>query len=227
MSIHEWPLEDRPREKLFTQGAMTLSDAELLAILIGSGTKGRSAVDVARDLLVKTGSLRSLFNQNAQDLPQLHGIGKATFARMQAALELSRRCLSEAMKRDTVLDSPLATRLFLRATLRDFENEVFGALMLDSQHRVITFEVLFQGTLDQSAVYPREIIKKILKYNAAAVIVVHNHPSGFSTPSEADIAITKRLDRVFDAIDVKLLDHLIVGDNTVLSLVEEGWWQGK
>ncbi|NNM58437.1 MAG: DNA repair protein RadC [Legionellales bacterium] len=224
MSINEWPLEDRPREKLLAQGALTLSDAELLAILIGSGTKGHSAVDVARDVLIKSGGLRSLLNRNAQDLPYLKGIGKATFARIQAALELSRRYLSEGMKRDKVLDSPIATRLFLQATLRDFENEVFGVLMLDSQHRVITFEVLFQGTVDQSVVYPREIIKKILKYNATAVIIVHNHPSGIPTPSESDVLLTKRLYHILCAIDVKLLDHLIVGDNTVFSLVEQGIW---
>ncbi|MBY0544965.1 MAG: DNA repair protein RadC [Gammaproteobacteria bacterium] len=222
MPIHEWPEEDRPREKLLNNGVAVLSDAELLAVLIGSGTKGKSAVDVGRALLIQRGSLRNLFNCGIDELSTLEGIGKATFARMQAALELSRRCFGEKMKRNTPLDSPQATRAFLHASLRDKEHEVFGALILDNQHRVITFEILFEGTLDQSVVYPREFIKKVLKYNAAAVIIVHNHPSGLATPSQADIDITKQLYQALMPIGIRLLDHFIVGDDDVLSLLEQG-----
>lgn len=222
MPIHEWPQEDRPREKLFNNGVATLSDAELLAVLIGSGTKGKSAVDVGRALLVQRGSLRNLFNCELDELPRLEGIGAATFARMQAALELSRRCFNEQMKREAPLTSSRATRAFLHASLRDKAHEVFGALILDNQHRVITFDILFEGTLDQSVIYPREFIKKLLKYNAAAVIIVHNHPSGVAAPSQADIDITKQLYQALVPIGIRLLDHFIVGENEVLSLLEQG-----
>jgi DNA repair protein RadC len=222
MAIHQWPVQEQPREKLLMQGVTILTDAELLAVLIGSGTKGKSAVDVARELLTKTGSLRTLLNYGVTDLHQLPGIGKVTFARMQAALELSRRCLNEKLKRDNVLQSSAATKAFLQAKLQDLQHEVFAGLMLDNQHRVINFEILFNGTLDQSAVYPREIIKRVLKHNAAAIIFVHNHPSGVTTPSQSDVQLTQELNKALKHIGVRLLDHFIVGDGEVISLVEQG-----
>lgn len=222
MAIHQWPTQEQPREKLLAQGATALSDAELLAVLIGSGTKGKSAVDVARELLVKSGNVRTLLNYDVEDWSRLPGIGKVTFARMQAALELSRRCLNEKLKRDNILNSPEATRNFLQAKLQDLPHEVFAGLMLDNQHRVIAFEILFQGTVDQSAVYPREVIKSVLKHNAAAIIFVHNHPSGVATPSQSDVQITYELHKALKPVGVRLLDHFIVGDGEITSLAERG-----
>lgn len=222
MTINQWPAAERPREKLIASGAGALSDAELLAILLGSGIKGKTAVDVSRDLLQYTGGLRNLVDSSLQQLQHLPGIGKASYARLQATLEIHRRSLGEQLKRDNVFSSPDIVSTFLQAQLRGKQQEVFGCLMLDSQHRLIAFDALFYGTIDESAVYPREVIKHVLQRNAAAVILAHNHPSGDAEPSKADILLTRHLSKALVHVGVRLLDHIIVGDGVTISLAARG-----
>jgi DNA repair protein RadC len=222
MSITQWPMAERPREKLIAHGSAALSDAELVAIVLGSGIKGKTAVDVSRDLLQHLGNLQQLVDCSLQDLQHLPGIGKASYARLQAAIEIHRRCLSEPLKRDNILNSPQAVAMFLQACLRNKSQEIFACLMLDTHHRLIAFEPLFIGTLTEAAIYPREVIKQVLQHNAAAVILAHNHPSGDAEPSEADIAITKQLSNALAHINVRLLDHIIVGEGKNISLAMRG-----
>lgn len=213
---------ERPREKLLQKGAASLTDAELLAIFIGSGIKGQTALDLARTLLLQAGNLRNVLHYSLKEFCLTPGIGAVSYLRFQAALEIAQRCFKEKLHRQTLLDTPAATRSFLQAKLQDLPHEVFAAFMLDNKNRVIEFEILFQGTLDQSTIYPREIIKKILSYNAAAIIFVHNHPSGIVTPSSADIQLTHTLKKALDYINVRVLDHFIVGDNEMIALSELG-----
>ncbi len=222
VTIRDWPSEERPREKLLTRGAATLSDAELLAILWRSGTRGRSAVDVARQALAGYGSLRKLLAADAEAFCAVPGLGPARFAELQAAMELSRRQLGETLRAGPTLASPRATRDYLSARLRDLEHEVFCCLFLDTRHRLIQFEELFRGTLDGASVHPREVVKLALKRNCAAVIVAHNHPSGIAEPSRADEVITQRVKEALALVDIRLLDHIIVGDGTSVSLAERG-----
>ncbi|MDX9740973.1 MAG: DNA repair protein RadC [Gammaproteobacteria bacterium] len=222
MSISHWPPGERPREKLLQRGAASLSDAELLAIFLRTGLPGMTAVDLARDLLARYGSLRSLFEANHRRFCDTPGLGPAKYAQLQAVLEMVRRYLHENLRRGDALRNPADTRNYLSAQLRGRDHEVFACLFLDTRHRVIAFEEVFRGTIDGASVHPREIVKLALAHNAAAVILAHNHPSGISEPSQADIRLTGRLRDALALVDVRVLDHLIVGDGLATSLAELG-----
>ena len=222
MSIRDWPAAERPREKLLHSGAAALSEAELLAILLRTGMKGRSALDVARDLLQEFGSLRSLLTADANRASATKGLGLTRYVALQAALELTRRHYQELMTCGPALANPRVTREYLRMRLRDLPHEVFGCLYLDNRHRVIAFEELFRGTIDGASVHPREVVKRALARNAAAVILVHNHPSGLAEPSQADELITRRLKEALALVDIRVLDHLVVGDAVCESFAERG-----
>lgn len=223
MSIRDWPAAERPREKLLEMGAGALSDAELLAIFLRTGVAGQSAVDLARHLLGDFGSLRALLEADLPSFSQRLGLGPAKFAQLQAVLEMGRRHLAERLKRDSALESPQAVRDYLKARLRHELHEVFGCLFLDAKHRVIEFEALFHGSIDGASVYPRQVVKRALAHNAAAAILVHNHPSGVAEPSQADRMLTERLKEALALIEVRVLDHFIVGDGEPLSMAEFGW----
>jgi DNA repair protein RadC len=222
MAIRDWPIDERPREKLLEKGAPALSDAELLAILLRTGTPGHSALDLARDVLNNFRSLRKLIAADRQRFCAEPGLGPARFAELQAVIEISRRQLAESLRAGPSLGSPRATCDFLSAKLRDLEHEVFCCLYLDKRHRLIQFEELFRGTIDGASVHPREIVKLALQRNAAAVIVAHNHPSGIAEPSHADELITQRVKEALALVDIRLLDHIIVGDGVSVSLAERG-----
>ena len=221
MSIANWPRAEQPREKLIQHGANALSDAELLAILLRTGIAGRSAVDLGRDLLQDFGSLRGILNASAGDLCRARGLGPAKFALLQAALEMARRHFAEKLDRVDCLSSPAQTRRYLSARLRDRDHEIFACLMLDNRNRVIALREMFRGTIDGASVYPREVVKQALADNAAAVILAHNHPSGVCEPSQADIRITERLREALALVDIRVLDHVIIGDE-VTCLAERG-----
>lgn len=221
MAISHWPRAERPREKLIARGAQALSDAELLAIFLRSGFAGCSAVELARQLLADFGSLRSVLVADAERFCARKGLGPAKFVQLQAALEIARRHLAEELGRGDCLTRPAQTMNYLRARLRDYDHEVFACLMLDNRNRVIALRELFRGTIDGASVYPREVVKQALADNAAAVILAHNHPSGVCEPSQADIRITERLRKALGLVDIRLLDHVIVGDG-VTCLSEQG-----
>ncbi|WP_437880069.1 RadC family protein [Pseudomonas sp. LRF_L74] len=223
MSIRDWPVAERPREKLLAQGAATLTDAELLAIFLRTGVAGKSAVDLARHLLRDFGGLRQLLEADLISFSQHLGLGPAKYTQLQAVLEMGRRHLAERIKRDSALESPQAVRDYLKACLRHEPHEVFGCLFLDSKHRVIEFEPLFRGSIDGASVYPRQVVKRALAQNAAAVILVHNHPSGVAEPSQADRVLTARLKESLALVEVRVLDHFIIGDGDPLSMAEFGW----
>lgn len=222
MAIKDWPLSEQPRHKLLTRGSGMLSDAELLAIFLRTGVAGKNAVQLARELLSQFGGLRPLLQADQVQFCQAFGLGEAKYVQLQAVLEMARRHMAEGLKRESVFSNPQHVKDYLRAELRDQEHEVFSVLYLDNRHRLIRFEALFHGSIDQSAVYPREVLKKTLRYNAAAVIFAHNHPSGICEPSAADIAITQRLKNALALVDIRVLDHLIIGDGNVTSLAERG-----
>jgi DNA repair protein RadC len=222
MSITDWPEGERPREKLLARGAAALSDAELLAIFLRTGVTGMSAVDLARELLVKYGSLNGLFAADQADFCEVKGMGAAKYAQLQAVLEMSRRALQEEIQRGDVLSSPRAVRDYLKLLLAGRGQEVFMVLFLDTQHRVIAFEELFHGTLSQTSVYPREVVKRALAHNAAAVILAHNHPSGVTEPSQADQLLTSALKQALALVDVTVLDHFVVAAGQTLSFAERG-----
>ena len=223
MSIRDWPAAERPRERLLEQGAISLSDAELLAIFLRTGVAGKSAVDLARHLLRRFGSLRRLLEADQLTFTRQLGLGPAKYALLQAVLEMARRHLAEKLHRQSALENPLVVRDYLKSMLRHEPHEVFGCLFLDTRHRVLTFEVLFQGSIDSTTVYPRQVIKRALVHNAAAVILCHNHPSGICEPSPADRVVTRRLQEALELIDVRVLDHFIVGEGDPLSMAEYGW----
>lgn len=223
MSIRDWPAAERPREKLLAQGAGQLSDAELLAIFLRTGVAGHSAVDLARHLLTAFGGLRALLEADQPRFIEHLGLGPAKFAQLQAVLEMARRHLAERVRRDSALESPQAVRDYLKALLRHEPHEVFGCLFLDSKHRVLAYEALFQGSIDSASVYPRQVVKRALAHNAAALILCHNHPSGVAEPSQADRVLTQRLKEALALIDVRVLDHFIVGEGEPLSMAEYGW----
>ena len=214
MAITDWPSEERPREKLLLNGASSLSDAELLAIFLRTGIKNVSAVGLARKLLTDFGSLRALLNASKTEFCTHKGLGNAKFAQLQAVLEMANRHLSESMKRDDCLTNPAQTIAYLHSQLRDRQQEVFVCVMLDNRNRVIIYREMFYGTIDGASVYPREVVKQALTDNAASVIFAHNHPSGIAEPSQSDIQITERLKNALALVDIRVLDHVIVGDNT-------------
>ncbi|MBZ9611531.1 RadC family protein [Rheinheimera maricola] len=223
MSIRHWPATERPREKLLDRGAMALSDAELLAIFLRTGIAGTDAVTLARQLLNQFGSLRRLLGASQNDFCAAKGLGEAKFVQLQAVLELSKRYLQQQMQRDTVFSEPDTVKRYLQHAISAEQREVFLLLYLDSQHRLIKAEPLFSGTIDASPVYPRIVVQQALAHNAAAVILAHNHPSGVAEPSRADKAITERLVQALMLVDIKVLDHFIVGDADVISFAERGW----
>ncbi len=222
MSIRDWPEGERPREKLLKLGAAALSEAELIAIFLRTGTRGHSALDVARDLLTRFGWVRGLLTADGKTLCQAKGMGAARYATLQAVLELARRHYQELMQSGPALLNPQATRDFLHMRLRDLQHEVFCCLYLDNRHRVIAFEELFRGTLDGASVHPREVVKRALAHNAAALILAHNHPSGVAEPSQADELITRRLKEALALVEIRVLDHLVVGDQRCESFAERG-----
>ena len=223
MAIRDWPAGERPREKLLQKGAASLSEAELLAIFLRIGVKGKSAVDLARQALSHFGSLRALLTASQEDFCAIPGLGPAKYAQLQATLEMARRHLGEALERGKPLTDPAATRKYLLAKLRDMPHEVFSCLYLDNRHRVISFEELFRGTIDGASVHPREVVRAALKHNAAALIFAHNHPSGVAEPSDADRRLTRRLSDALALVDIRVLDHFVVGDGEVVSFAERGW----
>jgi DNA repair protein RadC len=222
MAIKDWLAEDRPREKLLQRGSASLTDAELLAIFLRTGVQGKSAVDLARDLLADFGSLKALLDADQQRFCQAHGLGAAKYAQLQAVLEMAKRHFKEVLQRGNALTSPDITRAYLSAQLRGYSYEVFACLFLDNQHRVIQLDELFKGTIDGANVYPREVVKKALHHNAAAVIFAHNHPSGIAEPSFADKHITEKLKQALALFDIRVLDHFIIGDGQPYSFAEHG-----
>ena len=240
MAITHWPAQERPREKLLRQGARSLSDAELLAIFLRTGVNGKSAVDLARELMLRFDSLEAIFSASENDLTAINGIDKTKYTLIQAILELASRVLLTSIDRAEVLQSASDTRRYLQAVLAHQQREVFWCLFLDNQHRIIASEALFYGTIDSASVYPREVLKTCLKHNAAAVIFAHNHPSGVAEPSQtntkhtqhpppgvdeprqADISLTHRLSEALALIDIRTLDHIVVGNNRTISMAERG-----
>jgi len=222
MAITDWPVDDRPREKLLSKGPDALSDAELLAIFLRTGVTGKSAVDLARDLLARCGSLSALCSASGRDVCELPGMGPAKYAQLQAVLEMARRALKEKITNGNALNSPSAVREYLRLKLQALPHEVFVTLFLDAQNRVIEIEELFRGTLTQTSVYPREVVKRALHHNAGAVIFAHNHPSGVAEPSHADETLTQALKQALALVDVRVLDHFIVAGAGVVSFAERG-----
>jgi len=222
MRICDWPADERPREKLIKRGPHVLSDGELLAVLFGSGNRGRSAVDLARELILAFGSLREFLSADRSRCLGQIGIGPARYAALQAALELARRHYCEPLRIGSALSTPDSVRAFLLAQLRDKPYEVFCCLYLDNRQRLIAFEELFRGTVDSASVYPREVVRQAVLHNATAVIFAHNHPSGVTEPSRADVVVTRRLTEALTPIEVRVQDHFIVGDTSCLSLAERG-----
>jgi len=222
MAIKDWPADEQPREKLLSKGAGALTDAELLAIFLRTGVTGKSAVDLARDLLTDFGSLKALLDASQPQFCRAHGLANAKYAQLQAVMEMAKRHFKEVLQRGNALTSPDITRAYLSAQLRGYSYEVFACLFLDNQHRVIQLDELFRGTIDSASVYPREVVKQALHHNAAAVIFAHNHPSGISEPSYADKQITEKLKNALALFDIRVLDHFIIGDGQPYSFAENG-----
>jgi len=222
MTMSNWPLADRPREKLLSHGANYLSDSELLAIFFQTGIRGKTALDLARELLGEFGSLKKLLNAEPPFFHEKAGIGKAKYAMLKAALELGRRYLEENVKQGDVLSHTQVTKRFLASRLKHYPHEVFACLFLNTQNRVLNFEELFQGTLTETSIYPREVIKRCLANNAAKVILAHNHPSGCASPSQSDQEVTLLLKEALQLVDIQLLDHVIVGGEKHFSFAEAG-----
>jgi len=222
MAIKSWPASERPRERLLSEGAAVLSDAELIALFIGTGSPGKSAIDVAREALNHFAGLRGLLEASANAFCELPGLGEAKYCLLQASLEISRRHLQSTLQRNTVFNSPQATRDFLVMRLRHQPREVFVALFLTAQHALIRYEELFYGSISVASVHPREVVRRGLELGAAAIIVAHNHPSGVAEPSHADQRITLQLQEALALMDIRLLDHCVVGDSDVVSLAERG-----
>lgn len=221
MSIRHWPETERPREKLLARGSAALSDAELLAVLLGSGVRGKDAIALGRELLMQAGGLNALLGRQDADL-RVPGLGPAKRARIAAALELARRSLAEQLIERPSLGNPRDSGDYLSARLRHLPYEVFACLYLDNRHRVLAFEELFRGTVDGASVHPREVVRACLKHNAAAVIFAHNHPSGVAEPSAADQAITQELVQALRLIGVRVLDHLVIGYAEPVSMAARG-----
>lgn len=222
MNTPSWPTDERPRERLLTHGADSLSDAELLAIFLRTGTAGMPVMDLARHLIDTFAGLRGLMTASQRQFCSIKGLGLAKYAQVQAAMEMARRVMDEPLRQGSPLRSPEDTRAYLRSRLGTYPHEVFAALLLDNRHRVIQYRELFRGTIDGAAVYPREVVRQALEDNAAAVIFAHNHPSGVAEPSQADISLTVRLKEALGLVDIRVLDHMVVGHGEVVSLAERG-----
>ncbi len=223
MSLMNLPEESRPREKLLALGPKSLTDAELLAIFLRTGIKGMNAIELADKLLKEFGSLRKLLGSNESEFCSHKGLGSAKFAQLQAVVEMTERYLFEKIEKEDALTSPEHTKRYLTRILRDRHREAFYVLFLDNQYRVLKGEVLFEGTIDAAAVYPREVVKRSIDYNAAAIILAHNHPSGVAEPSQADRRITKRISDAVELVDIRVLDHFVIGDGEIVSFAERGW----
>lgn len=221
-SVKDWPASERPREKMAELGVATLSDAELLAILLGTGIRGKDVVTFARDLLNAFDGIGGMLSAPAESLLQQPGMGPARVMQLQVVMEIARRYLAWELQRGDGFTRPQMVRDYLTAQLRHQEREVFVVLLLDSQHRLLKYVELFQGTINAAPVYPREVLKLVMQYNAAAVILAHNHPSGVAEPSQADQRVTERLKRALGMIDVALLDHFVIGSGTPVSFAERG-----
>lgn len=222
MAIKDWPEDQRPREKLLRNGPASLSDPELLAIFLRVGVKGRSAVDLSRDLIEHFGSLTKLLEADSKTFCQAHGLGEAKYVQLQASVEMAKRYFESSMRDAEVISNPEMMKQYLSLELRGYPREVFAMLSLDTRHRTIQFDKLFFGTIDGASVYPREVVKRALENNAAAVVFAHNHPSGIAEPSQADEQITSRLKAALELIDIRVLDHIIIGDGQVVSFAERG-----
>jgi DNA repair protein RadC len=222
MPITDWPVAERPREKLLHLGPAALSDAELLAIFLRTGITGKTAVDLARDLIQAYGGLRGLLEADRTHFCRSRGLGSAKYAQLQAVLEMARRHLHETLARGDALSNPQATRQYFTVRLRGYAHEVFACLFLDNRHRVIRYRELFHGTIDGASVHPREVVKQALADNAAALIFAHNHPSGVAEPSRADTHLTRRLKDALALVDIRVLDHIVVGDGETVSMAERG-----
>lgn len=222
MRIREWPRDERPREKFVESGPGSLSDAELLALFIRTGTRGRTAIDVARELLSRFGGLRALLAAPIDELCTIRGVGMSKCIQIHAARELGVRYLGERLRRGGALQSPRDAADYLTMRLRDLDIEVFGCVFLDTRHQVIAYEHLFEGTINGASVHAREVVRRVLHHNAAAIIVAHNHPSGVAEPSQADISVTRRLKDALALVEVRLLDHLVIGNGECTSLSERG-----
>jgi DNA repair protein RadC len=222
MMLKDWPLEEKPREKLLQRGAASLSDAELLAIFLRTGIKGCDVVALSRGLLQHFGSLTALLNASQTQFCQVKGLGQAKFVQLQACVEMAKRFLAEPLKVGDAMTSAQQTQRFLQSELRNEPHEVFALLYLNNQHQVLQFERLFYGTIDAAAVYPRVIVEKVLQQKAAAVICAHNHPSGVAEPSLADKQLTERLQQALMLIDVRLLDHIVIAGHVCYSFAEHG-----
>lgn len=222
MTIRDWPMAERPREKMLARGAAVLSDAELLAVFLGSGKRGQSAVDLGRELLGRDGGLKALLDLDISALSRLPGLGIAKASRLHASLELGRRYLAQQLERPEALSNPADCATFLRARIGAYPFEVFACVFLDNRNRMIAFEELFRGSISGASVHPREVVRRCLAHNAAAVIFAHNHPSGVAEPSHADQEITAQLKQALLLIDVRVLDHFIIGSGTPTSLAQRG-----
>ncbi len=222
MPINHWPLNERPREKLLTFGAKNLSDAELLAIFVNTGVRGKTALDIARELLTTFGGLKKLLQSYPHEMYRQPGLGKAKYALLKAALELGRRFIDHDIQPGEALQDSQLTSRFLANQLKNYSHEVFACLFLDNHNRLICFEELFQGTLNEASIYPREVVKRALSHNAAKVILAHNHPSGNPTPSQADKEVTQRLKQALALVEVSVVDHFVIGQQGVISFAERG-----
>ncbi len=222
MTIRDWPSAERPREKFIQRGPASLSDAELLALFIRTGSRGRTAVDIARELLSRFGSLRALLAAPLAELCAVPGLGLSKCVQLHAARELGARHLGEQLRRGVALSSPRDAADFLTVQLRDLPVEVFGCVFLDNRHQVLGYENLFEGTVNAASVHVREVVRRVIHHNASAIIVAHNHPSGVAEPSEADVSVTRRLRDALGLLEVRLLDHLVIGNGQCVSLGERG-----
>jgi DNA repair protein RadC len=222
MGINQWPAHERPRERLISEGAQALSNAELLALFLRTGVKGKSAVELARDTVGHFGSLQGLFGASLKDFSAVHGLGAAKFAQLQAVMELARRAIGEQLASGQALNSPQAVKEYLRLTLSNKSHESFYVLFLDVKNRLIDAKEMFRGTLTHTSVYPREVVKEALTRNAASVMLAHNHPSGTPEPSESDLLLTRALVQALALVDVRILDHFVVAGCMVHSFAEHG-----
>ena len=222
MAIHQWPKHQRPREKLLEKGSKALSDQELLAIFLRTGVSGMSAIDLASKLLTHFGGLGSLLSANQTSFCSIKGLGVAKYCQLKATLELTERYLAEQLRDNDIFTSPKQVEDYLSVQMRDYQREVFSVPLLDSRNQLLGYHELFHGTIDVTSVHPREVVKLALQKNAAAVIIAHNHPSGVSEPGNADVAITHRLKAALALVDIRLLDHFIVGRGDITSLANQG-----